>query len=133
MSGPIFKVVRVPSPTKDGMSNAVTGGLAPLLSAGSKAADLYPHDRDGLLQMLHFRNQIAKGAERRSHWIGGRVYNLLTGEDAEYIPVSGTHLRQTLAVVKIATPDFVVASGEYMLRLDVPQEAVSELQKDRDA
>ncbi len=132
MTGPIFKVVRGPSPTKERFSEAATDGLAPLLSAGSTAVDLFPHDREGLLQILHFRNQIAKGAERRSRWIGGRIYNKFSGEEPEYVPLSGVHLKQTLAVVKIEAPDFVVASGEYMLRLDVSLEAVAELSNNSD-
>ena len=75
MAAPIFKIIDGPSPTQTGVSDAVLGGAASLVSAASKAADLYPHDVDGLLQILHFRNEVAKAAAERQRWIGGRLYN----------------------------------------------------------
>jgi len=132
MSAPIFKILKGPSPTEVGISSAVAAGLAPVLSAGSKAADFFAHDHEGLLQILHFRNQTAKAAYKRSSWIGGRIYNKFSGEQTDYIPVSGTHLRQILTVVGIETPEFVVASGKYSLRLDMSEKAVSILVKARD-
>jgi hypothetical protein len=127
MTRPVFKILEGPSPTDKGVSQAATAGLATALSAASKAAELFPHDVEGLLQILHFRNQIAKSSNRRSRWIGGRLFNRLSGEDPEYIPISGTHLQQTLSAVSIETPDFVVASGKYQLRLDISEEAVKVL------
>jgi len=127
MVKPILKIMEGPSPTKEGISQAVTAGIASLLSAASKAADLYPHDMEGLLQILHFRNQIAKAAIRRSNWFGGRIYNKFSGEEPDYIPLSGTHLRQTFSIVNIDTPDIVVASGKYQLRLDISEDAVKRL------
>ncbi|NSX54133.1 hypothetical protein [Parasulfitobacter algicola] len=129
MTKPIFKVISGPSPTMDGIAKAITWGLAPVLSAGSKAADQLPHDSEGLLQILHFRNQTAKSAHQRSGWIGGRLFNKFSGEDANYIPISGMHLRQTLTVVGIEPPDFVISSGQYQLRTDISQDAVAILSK----
>ncbi|MEP1588333.1 MAG: hypothetical protein ABJR46_06115 [Tateyamaria sp.] len=129
MSKPILKIIEGPSPTKEGISQASTAGMTSVLSAASKAADLFAHDTEGLVQILHFRNQIAKAAHRRSSWFGGRIYNKFSGEEADYIPVSGTHLRQTLSAVGIETPSFVIASGQYQLRLDISEEAVSLLKE----
>lgn len=131
MKDPVLKIVEGPNPTQEGMSQAATGGMASVFSAASKAADLFPHDVEGLIQILHFRNQIAKAAARRSRWFGGRIYNKLTGEEADYIPISGTHLRQAFAIVKIETPDFIVAAGKYQLRLDISEKAVNILSKMR--
>ena len=131
MSKPILKILEGPSPTQEGISQAATAGLTLVLSAASKAADLFPHDIEGLLQILHFRNQIAKAAIRRSHWFGGRIFNRFSGEEADYIPISGTHLRQTLSIVNIDTPDFIVASGKYQLRLDISEDAVNVLSEQR--
>ncbi|TDT77492.1 hypothetical protein BDE40_0779 [Litoreibacter halocynthiae] len=131
MTAPIFKVLSGPLPTQKGLSNAITAGLAPALSAGSKAADLFPHDEEGLLQILHFRNQIAKNASRRARWFGGRLFNRFSGEDGTYIPLSGTHLRQTLDVAGIDSPSFVVASGQYLLRLDISERAAAALKQSR--
>ena len=131
MAKPILKILEGPSPTKEGISAAITLGTASILSAASKAVDLIPYDAEGLLQLLHFRNQTAKAAQRRSRWFGGRFYNRFSGEEPDYIPLSGNHLRQTLEVVGIETPDFVVASGKYQLRLDISEEAVDRLSEKR--
>jgi hypothetical protein len=127
MTKPILKILEGPTPTQIGVSQAAAAGMASLLSAASKAADLVPHDVEGLIQILHFRNQIAKAASRRSRWFGGRIFNKFSGEESDYIPISGTHLRQALAVVNIDTPDFIVASGKYQLRLDISEDAVNAL------
>ena len=127
MSGPVLRILEGPSATSKGVSNALTGGTAPLLSAGSKAADLYAHDKDGLMQILHFRLQIAKAAAARSTWFGGRLYNKFSGKDPDYIPLSGSHLRQTFAAAAIETPDVVVAAGRYELRVDIAEQALAAL------
>ncbi|WP_139792780.1 hypothetical protein [Pseudophaeobacter leonis] len=131
MAKPVLRILEGPSPTKEGISQAATAGLAGVLSAGSKAADLFPHDLEGLLGILHFRNETAKAARRRSSWFGGKLYNKFSGDEPDYIPVSGTHLRQALSTVGIETPDFIVASGKYQLRLDISEEAVSILSEKR--
>ena len=122
-AGPIFKILEGPSATMEGVSNVVLVGLGSVFSAGSKAADLFPHDIEGLLQVLRIRNRIAEIARKRCHWIGGRLYNLFSGEHPDYIPLSGTHLRQTLDAAGIEPPDFVVAAGKYELRADISREA----------
>ena len=127
MPGPIIKIAKGPSPTHTGALNAAAYGLASLFSAASKAADIYPQSDDGLLTVLHHRIQIAKHARHRSRWIGGRLFNRLSGEDPDYIPVSGTHLRQTLAIAGVEPPDFVTATGQYLLRLDVSEKARTQL------
>jgi len=128
MPAALFKILEGPSSANDGISNAVSVGLAPIISAASKAADVFAHDYEGLLQILRFLNQTAKAAHRRSGWI----FNKFSGEDTNYTPVSGTYLRQALAVVGIEAPEFIVASGKYSLRLDLSEEAVLILFKTRD-
>lgn len=127
MSKPILKILSGPSPTQKGVSQAATSGLASVFSAISNAADLAPHDLDGLVQALHFKNQVAKAALRRSRWFGGRFYNRVSGEDPDYVPLSGTHMRQALLAAGIEPPDFIVGSGKYQLRLDISLEAVAAL------
>lgn len=133
MNKPIMKIVAGPSPTQTGISDAATAGLGSVMSAASKAADVIAHDDDGLLQILHYRKQVAIAAKRRSRWFGGRLYNKMTGEDPDYIPISGTHLRQTFSIINFDAPDFIVASGQYQLRTDFAEEAVDALQKKRSA
>lgn len=131
MTKPILRILEWPTPTKEGASQAVTAGVASVLSAASNAADLFPHDVEGLLQVLHFRNQIARAANRRSSWFGGRIFNKFSGEEPDYIPISGSHLRQTLEAVGIEIPEFIVASGKYQLRLDISEKAVNRLSENR--
>ncbi|MEP5761423.1 MAG: hypothetical protein ABJ327_19320 [Litoreibacter sp.] len=130
--GPVFRVLEGPSPTQVGIPNAVTDGMGTILSAASTAAEIFAHDEAGLLQILHFRIQIAKAARRRGRWFGGRIYNKFSGEIADYIPMSGTHLRQSLPLVGIDPPSFVVASGKYELRLDLAEQAAKRLMDNRD-
>lgn len=132
MAGPIIKVLKGPSPTQVGVSNAAVSGLGSLISAISYAAELYPHDDESLLDVLHHRIQIALNATRRSRWIGGRVFNRLSGEDPDYIPMSDTQLLQTLAIVGADAHEVVSATGKYQLRLDVSKEARDLLVKKRE-
>ncbi len=53
-----------------------------------------------------------------SCWFGGRLYNRFSGEVPEYIPLSGTHLRQTLELIGLTAPAFIVPSGSYELRMN---------------
>lgn len=118
MSIPALKIVNGPSPTRLGGSEASLSGLASATSAFSQAVDLMPHNPLDLHQFLTFRSAISKQAARRSKWSLGKLYNRMAGEDPDYVSLSGVHLRQTLTACKLATPDFIVADGEYKLRLD---------------
>lgn len=131
MEGPIIKILDGPSPTKDGFSEITTGGLSSLFSAGSKAADMLPHNRDGLFQILHFAIHTAERATRRSGWFGGRLFNKFSGESADYVRLSGAHLIQTLRVAGIQPPDVILVAGMYLLRLDVAKEAYDQLSESR--
>lgn len=125
--GKIFKVLEGPSPMMDGVSNVALSGLRSVFSAASAAADYFPHDVEGLLHNLRFRNRTAEIAQKRSRWFGGRFYNYFSGEHPDYIPISGMHLKQAFNAVGIEPPEFIVNSGKYELRLDVSQKAVQQL------
>lgn len=127
MSKPILKIISGPSPTKTAAGEATLAGTASVVSALSKAAELLPHDEEGLLQFLRFRIAVSRQAEKRSCWIGGRIYNRIAGEEPEYVPLSGAHLRQTLSVCGIDAPNFVINGGQYMLLTDYAQQAVNVL------
>lgn len=129
MSLPAIKIVTGTSQAQRGAAQATVSGLAPLLSAISRATDLLAHDEIGLHNFLNFRVAVAHQASQRSRWFGGQIYNKLTGEKANYIPISGTHLEQTLSVVGLTTPEFVAASGKYLLRVDYAQGAIDALAK----
>jgi len=59
------------------------------------------------------------------------MFNKFSGENSDYIPISGTHLRQTLSIVNIDTPNFIFASGKYLLRLDISEEVANVLSEKR--
>lgn len=127
MDEPVLKIVSGPLPTQKGLADASTSGMSSVFSALSKAVDLQPHDDIGLHQILTFRRAVARQASIRSRWFGGRIYNRLTGEYPNYIPLSGTHLKQTLSVCDLTAPEFVIPSGTYQLRLDYVQGAIDAL------
>lgn len=123
----IIRVLSGPSPTQTGVNEAVLGGAASPISALSKAADLMPLDADQLKGFLHFRLATAKAAADRAGWFGGRLYNAVSGESPDYIPLSGTHLRQAFIAMRIEPPEFIIAGGEYELRVDYAQKALAAL------
>ncbi|WP_170514580.1 hypothetical protein [Ruegeria atlantica] len=127
MTKPIVKVVKGQSTTQTGVKEATIVGLMGALSAGSIAADIKPFDRKELFRALHLRLYEAKRAQSRAKWFGGRLYNRLTGQDPDYVLFSGTHLGQTLDLVRIETPDIVVPRGKYLLRFDHVDQAYEKL------
>lgn len=127
MDGPVLKIVSGRSQTQNGLADASTSGVSSVFSALSNAVDLLPHDEIGLHQVLIVRRAIARQASVRSRWFGGRIYNRFAGEYPNYIPLSGTHLKQALSVCNLKAPEFVVPSGEYQLRLDYVEGAIDAL------
>jgi hypothetical protein len=127
MNKPVLRIIRGPSPTRTGLADAALAGTESLFSALSRAVDLQAHDLAGLRQILIFRRGVARQASKRSRWICGRLYNRFIGEDPDYIPMSGTHLMQTLSACDLNSPDFVVQTGEYELRLDYAEAAIEAL------
>jgi len=82
-----------------------------------------------LYGFLHFRLHSAKQAQTRSGWFGGRMFNKFSGESPDYIPLSGTQIRQAFLAARIQPPEFIVASGNYELRLDYAQKAYDALKE----
>jgi len=122
-SKPRIKIVRRRTSAK----TAATEASASLSSAFSQAVEMLPHDERALQQFLHNKIAMAKQVSRRNQWFGGRLYNWLSGEDPDYIQLSGTHLGQALPLIGIDTPDNVVLSAQYLLRLDIALQAVDML------
>ena len=86
-------------------------------------------DADQLKGVLHFRLATAKAA---AGWFGGRLYNRISGESPDYIPLSGPHLRQAFLAMRIEPPEFVVARGEYEFRVDYARKAFTALREDKE-
>jgi len=49
------------------------------------------------------------------------------GENPNYVPLSGVHLRQTLLVIGIDGADVIEPDGKYMLRCDVARSAKEQI------
>lgn len=125
----MIKILNGPSTTQQGVADASTAGLSSVFSALSSAVDLAPHAADELLQFLKFRTAVALRAKERSQSFFGRFYNRFSGEDPDYIEVSGVHLKQTLMVAGKDVPSIIAADGDYKLRLDVATMAIDNLKQ----
>lgn len=122
MTGPIVKPGKGPALFGRGQSKAADG-LGRLARTWRKAVETRPYDDEGLLRALDYQVRNAQRARHRRRWFGGRVYNWMAGEDPDYLPVSGTQLRQTLTTAGIEMPVPVVPEGKYLLRLDIAEKA----------
>lgn len=94
------------------------------MSALNLGADAIPYAARDLFDSLQFRIYTAETAAKRAHWVGGRLYNVLTGQSGTYVPLYGTHLRQSLQVVLGHIPEGIEPAGEYELRLDYAKRAL---------
>ncbi|MFS4438061.1 hypothetical protein ACMA5I_07600 [Paracoccaceae bacterium GXU_MW_L88] len=111
----------------EGAANAASLGLAPVLSAPSRATDLMRHSDRALLAWLHRKLAVAGGARDREGWLGGRLLNRATGENPAYIPLSGLHLAQVLAVLDLALPEGLAKRDRFLLRADLADRACQRL------
>ncbi|WP_282151122.1 hypothetical protein [Ruegeria atlantica] len=97
------------------------------LSAMNLGAEQMPFEPLRLYQVLHFRIDTAETAARRAKWAGGRLFNLLSGQSAQFIPLYGTHVRQVLSAAGLNVPDGIVPAERYELRLDYAKRAYTAL------
>lgn len=65
---------------------------------------------------LHRRVIEAENAARRGRWVGGKVYNFLTGSDAEHVAISGAVLVTVYRALDRQPPIELHAMGEYVMR-----------------
>ncbi len=123
LAGPAIKPAQGRTAVQKGVSDAVAFGTSSLLSSLSAAVEIAPHSRSGLLRVLHVRLHEAEAARNRSRWILGRLYNRRAGVNGDFVPMSGTHLRQTLAIAGLETPGGTLPSGQYLLKVDIAEKA----------
>lgn len=128
LEGPMVKIVSGPTSGKQGISDAVTGGMSSIFSTWSQAVDLAPMEAEDLLNGLRVRVYEAKQAAARGNWFIGRLLNHSINEDSNYIELSGQHLLQTLAIVGIDGSDKVSIGGTYKLRRDKAEQAMEVLE-----
>ncbi|WP_204113229.1 hypothetical protein [Shimia biformata] len=114
--------------TMRNLSEATVDGVAPLLGAGSTAADLMRFQDDELLTFLQVRLAQANGARRRARWFGGRWINRVTGEDPDAIVLSGIHLRHALNLIGAEIPEGLAARKQFRIPRHVAEAAVERLQ-----
>jgi hypothetical protein len=119
---PVLLPARKRGSLSDAAVEAASVGLSSLVSAASLAADRVPLGADTLLRHLHRKLHVAKQAEDRAWWFGGRLYNAATGERRRYISLSGGQLAQVLALITDVPSQFPV-SRNYLLRVDLARAA----------
>jgi len=110
--------------------DATLAGMPSLSGALSHGVDLLPHVREDLRIFLWNRLALARQAAVRGEYWLGRLYNRFSGEDADFIELSGTHLQQTLHAASLPVPDILGADGVYQLRLDIVEQAGEGLKDD---
>lgn len=98
------------------------------LSSLNINAEEMPFAPRDLCRFLQLRIHTADEAAKRDRWVGGRMYNTLSGQSGQYVPMYGTHLRQCLALVLGQIPDGIELRGDYELRLDYAKRALSKPQ-----
>ncbi len=116
-----------PNSGNQAYGDAVLGGLSRLVSAPSAAIDRLPHNPEEMVVFLHMRLHTADSARERGRWWPGRLYNRMSGEDPDYIPISGTHLGQVLRILGFELPKQASAGGQYQLRADIARQAYQAL------
>lgn len=105
--------IRVVEPTT--RARSLTGTLteavrvsSPMARFGAQFADLadrvYMSNAHCLMYVAR-RVAEARNAQARASWIGGRVYNRLTGSDADHVVLSGTVLANSLKWLGEPVPD----------------------------
>ncbi|RBW56082.1 hypothetical protein [Ruegeria sp. A3M17] len=105
---------------------------AAALSVTNLGAEQMPFEPIRLYRVLQFRIDTADTAARRAKWAGGRLFNLLSGQSTQFIPLYGTHVRQVLSAAGQNVPDGIVPAKRYELRLDYAKRAYTALMADLD-
>ncbi|WP_170412887.1 hypothetical protein [Ruegeria atlantica] len=105
---------------------------ATALAAINLGAEQMPYDANALYRVLHFRIDTADKAAERAKWTGGRMFNLLTGQSAHFVPLYGTHVRQVLSWVGQSVPGGIEPAERYELRLDFAKLAYKALRANLD-
>ncbi|WP_095589591.1 hypothetical protein [Actibacterium ureilyticum] len=68
------------------------------------------------------RVATAELAAARAGWIGGRLYNRLSGTRADYVPLSGAVVSGILRLAGEAPPEAMDRGAQYLVRRDVARD-----------
>ena len=113
---PAFRPVQVRTRFK--LRGLAAKRKAAALAAMNLGAEQMPFEPNAPYLVLHIRIDTADKAAERAKWAGGRMFNLLTGQSAHFIPLYGTHVRQVLSWAGQNVPGGIVPAERYELRLD---------------
>jgi hypothetical protein len=92
-------------------------------SALEQRMTLAPRTQRELLIFLDLRLKIADRAKVRSTGFAGRLYNVLSGENYDYLRLTGSELKDVLQVIGACVDDIVNMHARFDLRVDVAREA----------
>ncbi|MCV2881226.1 hypothetical protein [Actibacterium sp. XHP0104] len=78
--------------------------------------------------LVYLSRRVAdtEAAAKRSGWIGGRIYNSLTGADVNYVGLSGAVLGGTLRYIGEDVPEALDYGCDYLLRRDRARDYLDE-------
>ncbi len=81
-----------------------------------------------LATFLDVRLKIAARASARTASGAGRIYHTLSGENPDYVRLTGRELRDVLKVIGAEVDDIVDQHAVFELRVDVAAEVLATLQ-----
>ncbi|SMP10925.1 hypothetical protein SAMN06265373_102205 [Shimia sagamensis] len=90
---------------------------------------LAPRAQRELLVFLDLRLKIAEQAKSKSTGFAGRLFNVLPGENPDYLRLSGRELKDVLQVIGADVGDLTEIDVCYDLRVDVAREALKVLEQ----
>jgi len=89
---------------------------------------LAPRAQEELAAFLDVQLKIAERASARSSSGAGRLYNALSGENPDYVRLTGSELKDVLQIIGAEVDDIVDPRAVFDLRVDVVREALATLQ-----
>ncbi|MEP1931736.1 MAG: hypothetical protein ABJJ37_10700 [Roseibium sp.] len=125
MKGPLVKLAGREL-LRDG-DNLIEGGLARSAVRFNNYLEQVPLSPEEMKQFLSFRLRTVWHAKERSRWWGGRLLNLLTYGDPDYLEMSGARVGEVLDLAGYEVPDILDVSLMYHVRRDIVEEAFTNL------
>ncbi len=100
---------------------------ASTLSEFETRMTLASRGQEELSTFLDVRLKIAERASARSSSGAGRFYNVLSGENADYVRLTGSELKDVLQVIGAEVDDIVDQRAVFDLHVDVAGEVLATL------
>lgn len=128
MKGPLLKQAGREL-LREGDLTKIKGVFAQAMIRFNNHMERVPLSPEEMRQFLSFRLDTVWKAKKRSEWWVGRLFNLLTVGDPDYLQMSGARTGEVLALAGYDVPDVLDALTEYHVRRDVVEEAYSNLNR----